>query len=581
MKREMLVKYLKPQWPKVLFLAVLLLGGIALQLINPQIIRFFLDTAQAGNGPQQLLLATGAFITFALAQQVFLIFTRYLGENVSWTATNQLRADLALHCLRLDMSFHKRHTPGELIQRIDGDITALANFFSQFIIRVVGYALLVAGILVLLFREDPRIGLGMTFYTAVMLVIPAILQRAVISRWTADRQAAAEQYGFLEERISGAEEIRAMGAEVYTLNRLYVYLRNWLEKRRSAFLLQSLIYNLTDLLVAVGYAFGLAVGVLLYIRGQASIGTAYLIVAYIGMLSAPVQSIREQVQDLQQAAASINRIQDLFQNQPLVTIPGSTSRQPAQLRPAAAISVEFRDVSFSYDDNANVIKNITFNLPAGKVLGVLGRTGSGKTTLTRLLFRLYDPSSGTVFLDGMDIRNLPLPELRQTIGLVTQDVQLFQASIRDNLTFFDEQISDERIIHALQELMLLDWLHSLPEGLDTRIAAGGQGLSAGEAQLFAFTRVFLKDPRLIVLDEASSRLDPATENLLERAIDRLFRGRTGILIAHRLQTVQRADEILILEDGRIAEFGPRLLLAKDPASRFYELLQTGLEEALV
>jgi ABC-type multidrug transport system fused ATPase/permease subunit len=249
------------------------------------------------------------------------------------------------------------------------------------------------------------------------------------------------------------------------------------------------------------------------------------------------------------------------------------------------LSIEFHDVSFSYADNGedgNVLHNVSFHLPPGKVLGVLGRTGSGKTTLTRLLFRLYDSTAGAIRLGDVDVRDVALSDLRARVGMVTQDVQLFQATLRDNLAFFNPRIGDEQMERALKELRLWDWLRSLPDGLSTKLAAGGQGLSAGEAQLLAFTRVFLKDPGLVILDEASARLDPATENLLERAVDRLFHAprRTGLVIAHRLQTVQRADDILILEDGRVSEYGPREQLAADPASRFYSLLKTGLEEAL-
>jgi ATP-binding cassette subfamily B protein len=227
-----------------------------------------------------------------------------------------------------------------------------------------------------------------------------------------------------------------------------------------------------------------------------------------------------------------------------------------------------------------VLSDIIFDLPAGKVLGLLGRTGSGKTTLTRLLFRLYDPQLGRVLLGGSDLCDLALADLRARVGMVTQDVQLFAASIRDNLTLFDRTIDDARIERALGELGLREWAAALPAGLDTRIGAGGLGLSAGEAQLLAFARVFLRDPGLVILDEASSRLDPATERLLERAIGRLLQGRTAIVIAHRLGTVQRADEIMILDGGRVAEHGPRAALAADPGSRFAGLLRTGMEEVL-
>jgi ABC-type multidrug transport system fused ATPase/permease subunit len=228
-----------------------------------------------------------------------------------------------------------------------------------------------------------------------------------------------------------------------------------------------------------------------------------------------------------------------------------------------------------------VLHDISFRIAAGRTLGILGRTGSGKTTLTRLLFRLYDVTGGAIRLGGIDIRDVRLDSLRRQVGMVTLEVQLFHATVRENLTFFDASISDERILQVLEELELLPWYQALPDGLDTVLAAGGGGLSAGEAQVLAFTRVFLRDPGLVILDEASSRLDPATERLIERAVDRLLADRTGIIIAHRLATVLRADDILILEDGRIREYGEREALRGDPQSRFAELLRTGMEEVLV
>jgi ATP-binding cassette subfamily B protein len=237
-------------------------------------------------------------------------------------------------------------------------------------------------------------------------------------------------------------------------------------------------------------------------------------------------------------------------------------------------------VSFAYTENKGVLHGISFRLEAGKVLGLLGRTGGGKTTVARLIFRLYDPVSGSVYVNGNDVKQARLRELRQRVAYVTQDVQLFQASVRDNITLFDRTVSDERILEVMGELGLSDWLQQLPDGLDTRLRSGGRSLSAGEAQLLALTRVFLRDPGLVVLDEASSRLDPATEHLVETAIDRLLRGRTAIIIAHRLGTVHRSDDILILDGGRIAEYGERRRLLDEPTSRFHGLHQTGLEELL-
>lgn len=594
--RALLARYLKPQTPRVILMAALILAGIALQLVNPQIIRYFLDTAQNGVGARPILIAGVLFITFAILQQAMTLAAGYTSKVVGWTATIQLRADLALHCLHLDLPFHKSHTPGEMIDRVEGDVNQLGNFFSQFSIRVLGDGLLILGILALLFLQNVWMGLGMLAYTALTLLVLRYIQNLAVPRWAAERQAGAILYGYIEERISGAEEIRAAGAEAYALRRLYSLMRTFTKKTRAAAVVSSLTFNLTNLVYIIGYSAGLALSVYLYTRGQASLGTAYLVTYYIGMLSGPLQSIRAQVEDLQQASANIQRIQELFDLQPRVGNPLGASLS----LPAGPLSVEFDHVSFRYEDeqgngnhqNGNslaeghplnceghVLNDITFSIQPGRVLGILGRTGSGKSTMTRLLFRLYDPNQGTVKLGGVDLRHVSLAALRQQVSMVTQDVQLFQATVRENLTFFNPSIPDSRLEQVLKSLRLWEWVQSLPKGLETPLA-GGQSLSAGEAQLLAFARVFLKNPGLIILDEASSRLDPSTEALMERTVNFLFADRTGVVIAHRLKTIQRADDILILEDGCVVEYGPRQELEANSSSRFYHLLQTGLEEAL-
>jgi ABC-type multidrug transport system fused ATPase/permease subunit len=243
--------------------------------------------------------------------------------------------------------------------------------------------------------------------------------------------------------------------------------------------------------------------------------------------------------------------------------------------------VQFDHVSFSYDSGDAVLNDLTFTVPAGTVLGLLGRTGSGKTTIARLLCRLYDPAAGAVSVGGVDLRHLSREALRQHVALVTQDVQLFQASVRDNISFFDRSVDDERILEAFEQLGLAAWCRSLANGLDTMLGANGAGLSAGEGQLLALARVFLRNPSVVILDEASSRLDPVTERLLERAISALLANRTTIIIAHRLTTIARASDILILERGDIVEYGPRLDLLNNPSSRLAALFRLEAKEVLV
>jgi ATP-binding cassette, subfamily B, bacterial len=575
---DLLVAYLSPQRPRVLLLAALLLTSIGLELANPQIVRFFIDTAQQGGPVSTMTVAAGAFLIVALVQQVVALGSAYAGAVIGWEATNRLRADLMRHCLTLDLPFHKRHTPGELIERIDGDVTLLANFFSQFTINIVGNALLVAGILIILARDSAWLGLGLALYcAATVLALHAVQKRAVLRNAT-DRQASAEQYGAIEERLTGTEDIRGVGAERWVLWRLLGVMQRRLRTKRSANLAGTLSYFATKFLYVIAYAIGLGLGAFLFERHQITLGTAYLIVFYIGMLASPLDRIQRQVQDMQQASAGIGRIDALLLTAPTLSAGGTATLS------AGSLSVDIDHVTFSYEDGDSILRDISVSLQPGETLGLLGRTGSGKTTLGRLLARLYDPDSGSIYLDGVNLRDVSEDDLRHRIGVVTQDMQFFRATVRDNLTFFGSDHShgtrDADMLAVFRELDLWEWYRTLPDGLDTMLGPGGTGLSAGQAQLLAFARVFLRNPGLVILDEATSRLDPATERYVEHAVDRLLVGRTGIVVAHRLRTVGRVDRIMILDDGRIVESGRRVDLLQDQESRFNALLRVGLEEVL-
>ena len=590
----LLSQYLKSQRGRVLLLAVLLLTHISLQLLNPQILRYFIDTAVAGGALVTLINAALLFFGVAVLNQGLSIANTYLGEHVAWTATNALRLDLLLHLLKLDQSFHKAHTAGELLERIDGDVNALSNFFSRLTVYVLGNGLLVAGVLFLLWREDWRVGATLSFFAVVALAIMIRIRTVAVPHWARLRQMSATFFGFLGEQLTGLEDIRANGATGYVMRRFDEIMQAWFPVRLRANMISSNLWTTNIGLFAAANAIALGLSAYLWRNQAITIGTVYLIFYYTDQLRRPLVQLRNQIEDLQQAEASIGRIAELQATR------SKLAEGSGGALPPGALSVVFDNVSFRYDDDgaapvqpAHVaatdgqkaqapvaaLQNVSFQLPSGRVLGLLGRTGSGKTTLARLLLRLYDPSGGRICLGGVSPPTVPLPQMRQRVRMVTQDVQLFQASIRDNLTFFNPAISDERIVAVLDDLGLSDWLYAQPQGLDTEVA-GGSSLSAGQAQLLAFARIFLADPGLVILDEASSRLDPATEQLIERAVDKLLTNRTGIIIAHHLATIRRADDILILEDGRVREYGERVMLAQNPHSRFYHLLQTGLEEVL-
>jgi ATP-binding cassette subfamily B protein len=601
-------KYLQPRLHLVLFLGVALFISIGFQILNPQIMRIFIDTAQAGGNPNGLTRLALAFIGIAVFHQLLGVLVVYITENLGWSTTNDLRLELSRYCLGLDMSFHTAHTPGEMIERIDGDVMALSNFFSQFILQVVGNALLVLGVLVVLIWTDWRVSLVLSIFVIITVAILLRMANIAVPHWEKERQASADLYGFLEERLSGTEDIRSNNAMQYVLDRFYRLTRDLMRKTLRAGMRWAVMMNTTWVLFAVGTSLALVVSAFLYESGEVTLGSVFMIVYYTQMITWPLERITQQFQDLQRAGASLVRIMGIQRTQGKIAGEADFNLPEDLLLRPGALAVAFEGVTFGYSDSLSttpkkteppaieplpepdpedkemVLCDISFRLEPGRVIGLLGRTGSGKTTLTRLLFRLYDPDQGHIRLgdDGrlLDITQVPPQELRRRVGIVTQNIQLFHATVRENLTFFDDSIPDDRILAAIHNLGLGDWLKSLANGLDTELSSGGGGLSAGEAQLLAFTRIFLRDPGLIILDEATSRLDPATEHLIEQAVDKLVQNRTAIIVAHRLGTVQRADDILILEDGQIIEYGERLHLMGDPDSRFYHLLETGLEEVL-
>jgi ATP-binding cassette subfamily B protein len=578
---ELISRYLRHRKGQFVLLAALLLGGIGLQLVIPQITRSFIDMAQGGAEYRPLLAAAVGFIAASLIQQLMSVLASYVGENVAWNATNDLRLDLARHCLGLDMSWHNDTSPGELIERVDGDLLEISQFFSQLVVMVIGSVILLAGILVALCLEDLRIGGIFTLFASAALVLFILLRNVAVPADKAMRESTTELFGFIEERLAGTEDIRASGAVEYVLLGLYKIHYKLFGQWRTSNLLHVTIRLLAGLVTSVGFSIAFVGGYRLSREGVLTIGAVYLIIHYTELLARPIRIITQQFESLQTIGANVQRVNELLAVSPGIVDPVLAGPGPISVATGRRpLGVSFEEVTFGYAEHEPVIEGVSFSVEPGTVLGVLGRTGSGKTTLARLVFRLYEAGAGRIVLDGRDIRDYGLRDLRHRVAMVTQDVQLFQATVRENLTFFDASIPDERLSAVIENLGLGEWVRALPQGLDTKIQSGGKGLSAGEAQLLAFTRVFLRDPGLVILDEASSRLDPATEKLIERVVDRLLVDRTAMVIAHRLGTVNRADRILIMEDGCVAEHGDRAALARDGLSRFSGLLKTGMEEVL-
>jgi ATP-binding cassette, subfamily B, bacterial len=572
-------RYARPELGRIALLAAALVAGVGLSVFAPLLVRRFIDTvAGAGRAAPLGVLwgLAGLFLAATLAAQAARLAASHLAQRIGWAATNRLRADLAAHCLGLDLAFHHAHAPGEMIERVDGDVGELAGVFSQVLLQVAGAALTIGGVIAVLMLQDWRVGAVLGALAAAALAV-LLSTRNLAGRTVAlERQSRAELAGFLEERIGGLDDIRAGAGDAHVMRRLgeitgVLNARNYHTARvgRAVWVMSAAMFAASSLAA-------LALGVWLFQRGQASLGAVYLYVQYAAMMREPFYLVGAHLQEVQRAAGSLRRIQDLLALRPTLVEGGACVVSGDW--PDGPPALSFARVGFSYGAGPPVLSDVSFEIAPGEVLGVVGRTGAGKTTLARLIGRLYDPTSGVIRLGGRDIRTAALPALRRRVGVVTQDVRIFVASVRDNAGLFDPALPDARIAEVLADLGLGAWLARQPAGLASQITA--TSLSAGEAQLLAFARVFLRDPGLVILDEATSRLDPATDRLVERATEKLLGARTAIIIAHKLETVRRADRIIVLEAGRSVEAGPRAALEANPRSRFAAMLAAARAEAL-
>ena len=560
---------LRPERRATAAVLTILVVALLLRLGMPALLGRFVDEAIDGRPVETLVRIALAYVAAALVAEGLQLAVMWGSVQLSWRAGNRLRERLARHAVRLEMAWHGRHSPGQLIERIDGDVEALVVFFTNVVVHVLGNLVLMLAMLAVAFFIDPWAGLLLLLTAVAGGVVLVRLRSAAVPAREAEREANAILYGDLEERLGGLEDLRANGAGPYAVHRLHGNsTRSWHAARRAS-LLGDGSYSMAASTFAAGSVAILALSFVLHRRGAMTVGQVLALFRYSEMLRQPLEAIAEQIKEFQKAIAGARRASTLLATEP--SIADGDRTLPAH----GPLDVRFDGVSFGYagPEGPLALERVDLDVPAGTHLGIVGRTGSGKTTIGRLVLRLWDVTTGTVRIGGIDVRDLRLDSLRRRVAVVTQDVELFRASLRDNLTLFGARdVDDDELVAVLRRVGLDDWLAAQPGGLDVELE-GGQSVSAGEAQLLAFARAFLADPAVVILDEASSRLDPATEAHITAAMHALLDGRTAIIVAHRLATLDEVDAIAVVDGGRVVEHGPRAALAADGASRFARLLR--------
>jgi len=553
-------------------LGALVAVGSGLILTGPLIVREIVDRATQGTSTAELTKLAVLFLVVAVATQLINMAVAWVATVTAWHTTNGIRIRLARHVLGLSHAFHRQHTPGELIQRVDGDVTSVSDFMGRVIPRAAGALLTMVGMIGVLFVVDWRLALGALVYVIGAIAVIISGRHRAVGESSDEMGSYARLYGGIEERLTAAEDLRSNGAGDHAMWRFVEDSADAMGsavRREKAFLR---MWWSVDGSVAAGSIVSLVVSAMLVSRGVITVGDAFLLFQYVLLLARPLEDMVDQLETVQKANGAMVRVIDLLGVQPEI-------RDEGTIRPPSGpLSIDFADVSFDYGDDQPVLQSVDLSIAAGRSVGIVGRTGSGKTTLSRLVLRLVDASSGTVRLGGVPIEQIPLDELRRRVALIPQEVELLSGTVRDNVTLFDDVPTDDEVIAALHDAGLAALADG---GIHRQLGAGGAGLSAGEAQLLALARVWLRQPDIVVLDEATARVDPATEIRLERAIAHLTEARTTLIIAHRLSTLRHVDEIVVFDHGRIVESGNRSDLADDLFSRFRQLLDLAHDHEVV
>lgn len=572
---EFLKRYLKKQEIFVFLLLLAIVSSTAIQLIGPMIISNFIDTTIYQNNNGELLHMAIIYLGLSLTNILIAVFITYIAQKIGWKATNLLREDLVNHCINLDMSFHKEKTQGELIEIIDEDVNNLFGFFSKMGVVITSNLLLVTGVIVMYYIKDYRMGIAQSIFAIIALVSLLKVRKKGVEIIKKDRAIETSLFGFAGEAMNNTEDIKGSGSSSYVFQRFYGILKAWFPIRVKASVIMWSSFIVMLILQAFSYGINFTLGTFLWKKDVITIGTIYLFYNYTKFILDPLNILQVQIQQLQRVGAGIARISDLMKKKS--TIIDSSSNNKVTINDELIIE----DMCFSYTEEREILSHISLRVKPGQTVGLLGRTGSGKTTLAALLVRFYDIKSGNIKIGNHDIKEIPIKELRKQVVYVTQEIQILNASIRDNIAFYDVNISDEDIGRAIHAMELEQWFQKFPEGLNTIMGVGGMGLSAGEAQLLAFIRAFLSKPHIVILDEVTSKLDIETERCIQTAIDQLLEGKIGIVIAHRLQTIQKVDEIIILEAGKIIENDKQDKLKRDIHSKFYQLLVSAEKEGVL
>ena len=569
---------LRPYRRRLILMFVALLLETAAALAPPYLLGKAIDSGIRTGDVAALDWIVAAFVFATVLYAVATFWETYLVGWIGTRALQDLRERIFSHMQGMSIGFFTRRSPGVLISRMTNDVEALNQLVTSGFVTIFSSTLTLVGVVVILLALDLQLAL-ITFVTFPLLAVASVVFRIVSAgTYRATRERIAAVTAYLQETLSGVRVVRSFGQERRHQTQMTALNEENRDVNMKTVYLNASYFPAVELLAAAGTAVILLYGGSQAVDGAIEVGVVVAFVGYLTRFFEPIQELSQLYTTYQQGMAALDKIFDLLDTEPdMVDAPGAID--PGTLRG----EIELEGVWFSYaeqtaaedgaapDDDLWALRDVDLHVPPGQTLALVGATGAGKSTFAKLVARFYDPQKGIVRVDGHDLRGVQQRALRRQLGIVPQEGFLFSGSVRENVAFGRPEASEQEIEAAIAAVGATEFVAALPDGLDTQIGERGIQLSAGQRQLVAFARALLAEPRILILDEATSNVDVRTEKTIERGLERLLHGRTAIVIAHRLSTIRRAGKIVVLEGGQIAEQGTHddLIDAGGPYSKLY------------
>jgi ATP-binding cassette subfamily B protein len=563
-----LLGVLKPFWRLIVLSSIASLGMAVLQLVGPYLVKITIDVYIANNDHAAVARMAAAYFAIVIGLFVLEYTQGMLIAYVGQQGMRRLREWLFAHLQSLDVQFFDRNPVGRLLTRITSDVQALNELFAEGVMTIAGDVFLLAAILVLMFRTSPPLTLLVLATAPLILVSGYLFSKFVRQAYRDVRQRLSQMNAFLQETLAGIRTVFAYNAQPATFRRFRELNDAFREANMRTVFCHAVFLPAVELISAI--ALGLIVwrGGIGTIDSSITIGTVVLFIQYTQRFFQPIKDLSDKYNIFQTAMAAAERLFKVLDTKPVIVSPPA----PVALKHFQS-EVRFDHVWFAYQDEEWVLRDVSFSLQRGQTVAIVGPTGSGKSTIVSLLTRFYEVNRGAIFVDDIDIRAIDLGDLRRLIGVVSQDVFLFSGTILDNIRMGRHDIAAERVIECARYVNAASFIEKLPHQYHYEIHERGITLSVGQKQLLALARALVFDTPILVLDEATANIDTETERLIQDALAKLLRGRTALVVAHRLSTIQKADRIIVLHHGQIREQGTHTeLLAADGLYRkLYEL----------